>query len=356
MVKSASAISFTKTIKSRLSTVDFNNIPFGRIFSDHQFVINYENGQWQKGSIQPYAPISLMPACSCLHYGQAIFEGMKANRHEATGDILLFRPEQNVKRFNRSAARMAMPPVPEELFLQALKELIALDRNWVPNLEGTALYIRPVMFGTDPYIGVKASQSYTFIIFTCPVGAYYSHPVKVLVADQHVRAFKGGTGAAKAAGNYAATLLPQQMAKKQGYDQVLWMDGEGFKYIHEIGTMNVFFVVDGKLLTPNLDGCILEGITRNSIIQLAKKQGVAVEERPVSIDEIIEAHCNNKLNEAFGVGTAATITHISDIGYQGKNYQLPAVETRKISTSLKQELEGIKRGQLPDDFGWTVAV
>ncbi len=354
MIKERNLITINKTDQSKISSVDFNNIPFGRVFSDHMVSIKYTEGQWQSAQILPYQEVKISPACSALHYGQSIFEGMKANLDEQTGDVLLFRPQKNAQRLNASAIRLGMPALPVDLFLDSLYQLVKLDRQWVPTVKDAALYIRPLMFATDPYIGVRASENYRYINFTCPVGAYYSKPVKVLVGDKFVRAIPGGTGDVKAAGNYAGTMHPAILAKKTGYDQVLWTDGYEFKYAQEIGTMNVFFIVDGKALTPELDGAILPGVTRESVIQLLKDKGVSVEERKVSIEELIDAQEKGLLQDAFGTGTAATVTHISDIGYKGKNYQLPPIEARTISNEIKVQLDGIKRGLLPDTYNWIV--
>jgi branched-chain amino acid aminotransferase len=319
-------------------------------------VIDYNNGAWQEPQIMPYGNLQLSPATAALHYGQSIFEGMKANRDMHSNDILLFRPERNAERLNRSAMRMGMPDLPTELFMESLVELIKLDRNWVPKRTDSSLYMRPFMFATDPYVGVHSSESYKFIIFTCPVGPYYSRPISVLVAEDFVRAFKGGTGEAKAAGNYGATLYPAKLAKQQGYDQILWMDGINHKYVDEIGTMNVFFIIDGVAITPILDGTILDGVTRESVMQLLHDMDVPVEERQISIDEIVAASQKGTLQDAFGAGTAATITHISGIGYRDKHYELPESNTRKISNQVKSQLESIKRGNSPDNHNWIMRV
>ena len=349
-------IHIEKSPISRVSQVDFDNIPFGRIFSDHMFEAEYRDGDWCNCSIVPFHSLEIHPAFTALHYGQSIFEGLKAYK-SINGIPQIFRPDGNANRFNKSATRMAMPEVPEELFLAALHELISLDSDWIPTHEGSALYIRPLMFATDEFVGIKPADSFNFIIFTSPVGSYYPRPVKVLVAQEHVRAFRGGVGTAKAAGNYAATMLALKNARKEGYDQVLWTDGVEFKYIQEIGTMNVFFVIDDKVITPSLDdGTILDGITRDSVIQLLKDKDVPIEIRRISIDEIYGAHKNGKLNDFFGTGTAATISHISDIGYRGENLHLPDPEIRTISNQLKQELEDIKTSRIPDRHNWLMRV
>lgn len=349
-------INIERVKHSRLPDIDFNNIPFGQIFSDHMFVADYENGEWREGQVTPYGNIPLSPATSALHYGQAIFEGMKCNRDANSTDVLIFRPQENARRFNQSAVRMGMPQVPEELFLEGLYELIRLDRNWVPNKPNSSMYMRPFMFATDPMLGVRPSSTYKFMIITSPVGPYYSKPLNVLVADKYVRAFPGGTGYAKAAGNYAASMYPMALAKEKGYDQVLWTDGFTHEYLEEIGTMNVFFVIDGKAYTPALDGTILQGITRDSIMQILHQQGVEVVEKKINIHEILEAHQNGTLQEAFGAGTAATVISIAGIGYKDQHIDLPSVSSRVVSEMVKKQLNDIKCGISKDTFDWIVRV
>lgn len=345
-------IQIEKTKNSRVSSVDFNNIPFGRVFSDHMFIMEYKNNQWQNPQIKPFQNISLHPATSSIHYGQSIFEGMKAYK-DLDNQPMMFRADENIKRMNRSADRMAMPEIPEDIFMEALEELIRLDHEWIPQIEGSSLYIRPFLFATDEYVGIKPSDNYLFVIFTCPVGPYYPFPVKVMVADKYVRAIPGGVGTAKVAGNYAATMKGVKEAREQGYDQILWMDGFEFKYIHEIGTMNVFFEIDDTIYTPSLEeGTILEGITRDSVIKLLNYEGIKVVEKRLSIEEVISAIENGTLKDAFGTGTAATISHISHLGYKGKRYELPPVEGRTISNQVKDVLENIKLGKAKDIFNW----
>ena len=349
-------IKIERAKNSRIGSVDFNNIPFGKIFSDHMFMADYYDGEWQDCRIIPFDNISLHPATAALHYGQEIFEGMKAYKNDAN-EPQLFRPERNAERMNLSAVRLAMPKIPKELFIKGLTELIALDSSWIPQKSESSLYIRPLMFAADEYVGVKPSDTFTFLIFTSPVQAYYTKPVKVLVADQFVRAFPGGVGSAKAAGNYAATMHPVELAQEKGYEQILWTDGVEFKYVQEIGTMNVFFIIDGKVVTPPVtEGIILDGITRDSVIQLLNHKGIPVEERPISVDELIEASEKGNLNDAFGTGTAATISYISDIGYKDMNMHLPSVETRDISNQVRKELEDIKVSRAPDIFNWVYKV
>lgn len=344
-------ISIEKRQQSRLATLDFNNIPFGKIFSDHMLVATYEEGQWQTVKIMPYGGIEMAPSLSALHYGQAVFEGMKAYK-SPSGKPLLFRPDANYKRLNQSAARLCMPAVPEEIFIDGLKQLIQLDADWIPEHSDSVLYIRPIYFATDESIGLKPSSSYKFIIITCPVGSYYSEPVRLMVTQQYVRACEGGTGAAKVAGNYAASLLADKEAKAKGYDNVIWLDAIEHKYIEECGTMNLAFVIDDVVVTPQLTGTILPGITRDSVLTLFRSMGISVEERLIPIDEIAEAYHQGRLKEAFGMGTAATIAHISTINYQGEEMTLPPISQREYGNTVYQKLKAIKTGQCDDSQGW----
>lgn len=349
------AIKVTRTEKSRLSTVDFDNIPFGRVFSDHMFVTEYVNGEWVNPRIEPFAPFAINPASMGLHYGQNIFEGMKASKSQ-DGEPLLFRPEMHARRLNLSASRMCMPALPEDLFLEALNLLVGIDSNWIPAKEGSALYIRPFMFANDEFIGVKASQTYKFIIITGPVGPYYPKPVSLLAQTQYIRAAQGGAGEAKAAGNYGSAMLPSKMAQDKGYDQVLWLDGREFKYIQEVGTMNIFFVIDGKVITPATDGAILRGITRDSILHLLPTMGFSVEERPISIDEVVEAYHKGTLQECFGAGTAAVVAHVDKIAYKDLIMNLPPMENRKIGETVKSYINALRAGKIEDTRGWIVPV
>ncbi len=344
-----------KIAKSRITEVDFANLPFGKHFSDHMFVAEFKDGQWQTPTIQPYDYIRMTPANATLHYGQAIFEGLKAYKSE-NGEVAIFRPYENFKRFNASAARMCMPEVPEEIFMQGLTELINLDRDWVPNEERSSLYIRPFMFAADELIGVRPSDTYKFIIFTCPVGAYYNAPVRVKIENHYTRAVEGGTGTAKCAGNYATSLYPAQLAYKQGFQQLLWTDAQEHKYIEESGTMNVMFVIDNVLITAPLGGTILDGITRKSVLDIARSWDMKVEERRISVDELIESAKKGTLTEAFGTGTAATIANIIEIGYEEKLYRLPEIENRVFSPKVLEELEGIRRGKIADTRNWMLTV
>ncbi len=349
-----SNISIQKTEDSQINAVDFTNLPFGRVFSDHMFIADYNNGKWVDPRIVPFQNLEMHPAMSAIHYGQSIFEGLKAYRSD-DDSVSIFRPDMNIARLNRSAARMAMPAFPEDLFFDAIDELFRLDHEWAPKTEGGSLYIRPFMFATDEYIGIKSADNYRFVMFTCPVLSYYSAPVKVKIADHYVRAVHGGTGDAKCAGNYAATLYPAAQAREEGFDQILWTDAYEFKYVQEIGTMNVFFVIGDTVVTPKLADTILAGVTRDSAIKLLKRRGYKVEERDVSVDELIAAHKAGTLKEAFGAGTAATISQIIQLGYKDERFDLPAVETRKISGWLAETLQGIKSGELEDPDNWVYA-
>lgn len=342
----------TKTDQSSLSKVDFNNIPFGKTFSDHMFVADYIHGEWTNFEIRPVAPIPTHPGNMAWHYGQSIFEGMKATK-DAEGHALLFRPEMHAKRINASARRMCMPEIPEDLFLQAIHTLVDMEKAWIPPQTGSALYIRPFMYATDETIGVKASDTYKFIIFVMPVGPYYSQPVKLLAQDTYVRAVVGGVGEAKASGNYAASLLPATMARKEGYDQVMWLDGVHKKYIQEVGTMNIFFVIGDEVITPNLDGAILAGITRDCIITLLKDKGYKLTERPITIDEVLKANEDGKLVEIFGTGTAAVIAPVEKLKYKDTVITLD-MDKRNISKFAYDTINGIRNRSIEDKFGWIV--
>jgi branched-chain amino acid aminotransferase len=336
---------------SRVSQVDFANLPFGKIYTDHMFMADYRDGEWKNSRVVPYGHISISPATPAIHYGQAIFEGMKAMK-SPSGEVLVFRATDNWMRLNISGERICMPHVPEDLFMEGLSTLISLDQNWVPKAEGSSLYIRPFLFSADEYIGIRPSETFTFMIILSPVGPYYSTPVKVKIETHFTRATEGGTGYAKAGGNYGGAIYPAKLAQDQGYHQLLWTDGKSHAYIEESGTMNVMFVIDETLVTPALSDSILAGITRDSVLKLARKWHMNVEERKVSVKEIIEAAETGRLKEAFGVGTAATIAHIELIGFEGKDYYLPPVTERKFANKVYNELEGIKRGNRPDPFGW----
>lgn len=348
-------IKVTRTAASRLSEVDFDNIAFGKVFSDHMLVADYRDGGWQSPEIVPYGPFELAPATTTLHYGQSIFEGMKAYRN-VEGKPVLFRPRENFERMNRSAKRMVMPAIPEALFLDGLKELVRVDVDWIPTQEDSSLYIRPLMFANDDFIGVQPSSNYKFVIFTCPVGSYYSEPVKLWVTREFIRAAPGGTGEAKTAGNYAASYFAAKEAKEKGYHNVLWLDGREHRYVEECGTMNIFFIIDGVAVTPELSGTILRGVTRDSVITLLGDMDVDVQQRRISIDEVQKAHEDGKLEEVFGAGTAATISPVIEIGSHDGVMRLRPDEERKIGPALLKRLTDIRHGVAKDEYGWVVAV
>ena len=348
-------IDFQQVKRSRLPEIDFNNLPFGKVYSDHMFMADFSGGEWKNFRILPYGNISVSPASPAIHYSQSIFEGLKAH-HGTSGEALVFRPQDNLKRMNISAQRMCMPSLPEDVFMDSLSELISLDRKWIPTAMGSSLYIRPFMFSSDEYIGIRPSMAFTFMVILCPVGSYYSNPVKVKVETHFTRAAGGGTGYAKAAGNYGGSIYPAKLAQDQGYHQLIWTDGKTHQYIEESGTMNVMFVINDTLITPALSDSILAGITRDSVLQLARTWGSPVEERKVSVKEIINALEAGNVQEAFGVGTAATIARIELIGYEGRDYVLPPVEERAFSNRVHEELDGIKHGTRPDPFGWIVRI
>lgn len=337
---------------------DENKLGFGQYYTDHMFILEYTEGKgWHSGRVIPYQNISLDPAAKVFHYGQTVFEGMKAYRTE--DGIKLFRPRKNFERLNKSNARLSIPHIDEDLAYEGLMALLNVDRDWVPSAEGTSLYIRPFIIATEPALGVNPSLNYLFMIIMSPVGAYYAegvNPVKIHVESHFVRAVAGGVGEAKTAGNYAAGLNAQEEAKERGYSQVLWLDGVHRKYIEEVGSMNVFFKVNGKVITPMLNGSILDGITRNSVITLLKHWGVPVEERRISIDELIEAHQNGQLEEAFGTGTAAVISPIGELSYYDEKYVINEGNTGELSAKIYDTITGIQKGKVEDPFGWLVAL
>ena len=348
-----SSIQLTKN--SRLPQVNWENLPFGRLFSDHMFCMDFNDGSWSDPKIIPYGDIKLSPANSALHYGQSCFEGMKAHRN-IKGEVVLFRPYENAKRFNSSNTRMCIPEINENIFVNSILELIAIDKKWVPENLEHSLYIRPFIFATDPYIGIKPSDSYRFMIFTCPVGSYYTDPVPVKVETHYSRAVQGGTGFAKAAGNYAAALYPAMLAAKEGFRQLIWTDSNEHKYIEEAGTMNVMFVINDILITPFTGDTILNGITRKSVVEIAKDWGVEVQERKIEVNEIFEALKNGTLTEAFGAGTAATIAPISSIAINGDNYKIPESKNHHFHSKVLKYLSEYKIGKHPDKFNWIVKV
>lgn len=352
----ASDIKITKSPRTRLAEVPLDQMAFGKHFTDHMFVAVYKDGQWTNPEIKPYQSITISPACSAIHYGQSIFEGIKAFRNSKTGEIKIFRPEDNFKRFNKSADRMMMPEVPEDIFMAGMKELIKLDQKWVPAEHDYSLYIRPFMFATDDYIGVRPSATYKFIIILSPTGPYYHKPMRIYAEEHYVRAAEGGVGFAKNAGNYAAAMYPTALAKENGFDQVLWTDAKEHKYVQECGTMNVFFVFNDAVVTPPLDeGTILRGVTRMSVIRLLKDMGQRVEERKLSMDEIKQRYSRGELSEVFGTGTAAVILMVKELSDSTTNMKFEEAGW-EIAPKIKSILDGIREGSADDKYGWMVGL
>ena len=352
-------ITIERTQHPKQKPTDQTRLGFGNYYTDHMFLMNYDEGKgWHDPRIVPYGPIELDPAAMCLHYGQEVFEGLKAYRTE-DGRILLFRPDRNMARLNSSNERLCIPAIDEAFAVKAIKKLVSVDQDWIPTAEGTSLYIRPFIFATEAQVGVHPAQELLFAIILSPVGAYYPeglNPVKIYVEDKYVRAVRGGMGYTKTGGNYAASLKAQDEAEKVGYTQVLWLDGVERKYIEEVGTMNVFFVIDDEIVTPELQGSILPGVTRMSCIELLKKQGYKVSERRLSIEEVAKAADAGKLKEAFGSGTAAVISPIGELKWDEKVMTINNGEIGTISQHLYDTLTGIQWGKLPDPYGWTVEV
>lgn len=338
---------------------DENALGFGKYFTDYMFTMDWTKEEgWHNATIEPYGPIQLDPATMVLHYAQETFEGLKAYKTKE-GKVLLFRPEMNAKRFANSNRRLCMEILPEEMFVDAIATLVSYEKDWIPTAEGTSLYIRPFMFATESTVGVHPSNAYKFMIVLSPVGAYYPegvNPVKIYVEDEYVRATKGGTGFTKCGGNYAASIAAQVKAEKLGYTQVLWLDGVERKYVEEVGTMNAMFIIDNKVVTAPCDGTVLPGVTRDSVIQLLKSWGYVVEERHLSIDELMEAGRNGSLQEAFGTGTAAVISPIGELNYKGEIIKINNFKTGEITQRLYDTLTGIQWGKLEDTFHWTYEV
>lgn len=348
-------IKITKTNHSRLQETDFSNLPFGRTFSDHMFVADYIDGEWKNFEIVPYGEIGLSPAISALHYGQAFFEGIKAYKH-ADGQVTIFRPDKNAIRFNKSAERLCMPALPEEIFVQSIAAVVDIDRDWVPSKAHHALYIRPFMFATDPYLGVAPSATYKYMVLIGPVGPYFSKTLRVKIETHYTRAAEGGMGYAKSAGNYGGSMLPAKKATEEGFDQLIWTDAKNHEYVEEMGAANVMFVLDGKLITPSTRDTILDGVTRDTVLTLAREWGMEVEERRVSVAEIIEGAKTGKLQDAFGAGTAATIAPVGSISYNGEEYFLSDPKTREFSQKVLSDLDAIKYGRVADTHGWNYMV
>ena len=348
-------IQVTKTAKSKIGEIDFNNLPFGKYFTDHMLEVDYVNGEWKQVSIRPYGNLSLSPALAALHYGQSVFEGIKAYK-DREGNPFIFRPYDNFKRFNMSAERMCMPTVPEDIFIEGMRQLVALDKDWIPMKNDYSLYIRPFMFATDDVIGVRPAETYKFMILLSPTGPYYSAPMRIYVEEKYTRAARGGIGFAKAAGNYGSSMLATQIAKQKGFDQVLWTDAFEHKYVQEIGTMNFFVIIGNKAITPDLEaGTILEGVTRDSAIEALKELGFEVEERPISIDDIIHAHKAGELKELFGTGTAATVSMIQELCYEDYSMKFDT-STWKAVPAVKKLLTDIREGRVEDTRGWMFKV
>lgn len=348
-------ISITKTTDPRLPQFKFETLQFGKHFTDHMLMADYENGEWKNVVIKPYASFEVDPASAMLHYGQTIFEGIKAYKNNK-GEVVIFRPDQNFIRFNVSAARMQMPQVPEWIFMGGMQQLINLDKGWIPSLPEHSLYIRPFIIATDPFLGVRPSSTYKFMIILGPSGPYFSTPMKIIIEDNYTRATPGGVGFAKNGGNYGGSLYPVHLAQQNGFDQVLWTDAIEHKYVEEVGMMNVMFVIDGKVITPSLErGTVLKGVTRDSAITLLRDMGYVVEERNLSVDEIVQAHKKGVLQEVFGVGTAAVVSYIAKLTY--KDYDMNFnVDQLKVAPALKQNLNDIRVGIVPDKHHWLVKV
>ena len=351
-------MNISRTDQSKIGSVDFDNLAFGEVFSDHMLSMDYEYGHWMPAHIKPFGKIEIFPSLCSLHYGQAVFEGLKA--FYAKGDVInIFRPEKYHERYNRSCQRLCIPGMPFEPFFEGIRELIALDREWVPRKKGCSLYIRPFVFAADSYIGVRVSKTYCFMVLTSPVGAYYKegmNPVRLITSGEYVRAVQGGLGMAKTPANYAASLLPAEEAHKKGFTQVLWLDGIERKYIEEVGTMNICFVIDDELITPALEGSILAGVTRDTVIQVAKDWGIKVTERRISIDEVFAMSKEGRLKEVFGTGTAAVISPVGEIQHNDTLIRINDGKTGDLSQKLYDEITGIQYGERPDKFGWCTRI
>jgi branched-chain amino acid aminotransferase len=349
--------------ETRLNEVDWNNLELGTYTSDHMLVCDYSDGRWQTPLIQPFGPFSLSPTTLALHYGQTVFEGLKAFRTEG-GRVHIFRPDRHYERLVRTTERMCMPAPPADLFMEGLRRLVGLDKDWVPGQPGTSLYLRPMLFATGTKLTVRVSDSYRFAVLCLPAGAYFARPLRVKIERDFARAVHGGTGYAKCGGNYGGAFYPTQQARAEGYDHVIWTDGQQHRYLEEMGMMNIFCVIDGVLVTPPLGDTLLDGVTRDSLLTLALDAGMTVEERPVTVDELREGLERRRVQEVFGAGTAAVVAPIETIGIDGINYPLPVVGDgeggqpggESVALLLKQELEAIRYGRKPDKYGWNIYI
>ena len=348
------SIEIKRVEKSNISSVDFDNLPFGSVYSDHMLTCDFVNGKWQSPKIEPFAPISLMPSAKIFHYGQSIFEGMKAYK-DKDENIMLFRPEENWKRLNKSAKRLVIPEIPEDIFMDGLKALLELDSDWIPTNEGSSLYIRPFMFATGNGFHASPADAYKFVVCTAPSGAYFGGKVKVLIEEKYARAANGGVGFAKAGGNYAAQFYPTQLAIEKGYNQVIWTDDNTHEYIEEAGAMNIFVRINDTLLTSPTSDRILDGVTRKSILQIAEDNGIKTEVRKISVTEVVEAAKNGNLKEMFGAGTAAVISPIAGFGYKEDDFDLPVLEN-PYASQLKKLITDIQINKTEDPYDWRVMI
>ncbi|MDR6300529.1 branched-chain amino acid aminotransferase [Mesonia maritima] len=348
------SLEITKATSSTIGKVDFDNLTFGKYYADHMMICDFIDGKWETPKILPYGPMQMEPSAKVFHYGQAVFEGMKAFK-DKDGKVWLFRPEENFKRINKSSKRMAIPEFPEEYFFSALKTLLKLDKEWIKSGDGNSLYIRPFAIATEAGVSASPSNRYRFVIICCPAKAYYSSPVKVTIAQEYSRSADGGVGFAKAAGNYGAQFYPTNLAKDKGYQQIIWTDANTHEYLEEAGTMNIFFRIGDKLVTAPTNDRILDGVTRKSIIALAERENIEVEVRRVTVKEIVEAAENGSLKEIFGTGTAATVAQVSGFEFQDNYHELPEVEN-PYSMKFKKMLQDIQYNRAEDPFGWRYAV
>jgi branched-chain amino acid aminotransferase len=347
----APGIRVERIAESRWVPTDWSTVPFGSVYSDHMVVAEFQDGRWGEPVIRPYGPLPLAPSVSSLQYGLSVFEGLKAHR-APNGDVFLFRPREGARRFQRSAARFVMPEVPESHFMGALESLLQVDERWVPAHQAGALYVRPVLFSVDPSIRPRPAERFLFVVFTCPLASYYPLALDVMVTRRYVRAFPGGTGEIKPAGNYAPTFLADVEARAEGCQTVLWLDAHEHRYLEECSVLNVFVVLGDTVVTPELSGSFLPGVTRESVITLLREMGHAVEERRVSIDEVVAAHAEGRLRECFGTATAATLSHIGRLRYGGRDMVLPPVEARTVGPAVRERLVALMEGRVPDPYGW----